>query len=334
MPATPGTPPTGLSPGPNGDANRIAVCIIALAFTAWLAWYYRFSPANSIAYVFHVAIAVPIIGLADTRWRHWVQVRFPASWRGGALIWFTLMVLIVATATPAQRGSATFLSLWAVYLAIPVAVFTIRSSGIRLVLATAAMVLPVGMLPMVRLAAPGRDTFSFGVLVLVDLGLMLLLLYRPDGRVVYSLWLSKWDAITATTAFLAYAAVALPLGLLLGFMRPGLGEPSIGAAVARLVELFFFVAVPEELVSRGLLQNGLERMLGRVGGLAAAAVIFGVAHIGHAPAPNWRYVLLATGAGAVYGTVFQRTRSITASAVTHALVDWTWFIFFAGLIPR
>jgi membrane protease YdiL (CAAX protease family) len=53
-------------------------------------------------------------------------------------------------------------------------------------------------------------------------------------------------------------------------------------------------------------------------------------HIGHPPSPNWRYALLACLAGVAYGYVYQRTRSIAASALTHALVDWTWIAAFAG----
>jgi hypothetical protein len=320
--------------GRHRNAARIAVCTWAFAFAAWLAWYYHFSAASSIAFACHVAIGVPILGLADPQWRSWAQRRLPASWRGGALIWVTLLGLVIVTATPAQRSTPAFIAIWATYLALPIIAFTVASSRVRLILGSALLVLPVGLLPMVRLTAPGRDPLSFGVLIIVDLALTLLLLYRPDERVLYSLWLSRRGAIIAMTAFVTYAVVALPLGLLLGFMRPGLAEHTVGAAVARLIELYFFVAIPEELVGRALLQNGLEQFVGQTRGLFIAAAIFGIAHIGHAPAPNWRYVLLATGAGLVYGWVYQKTRSITASALTHVLVDWTWFVFFAGLIGR
>jgi membrane protease YdiL (CAAX protease family) len=316
------------------DAKRIAVCAWGLAFAAWLAWCYHFSAANSAAFVFHLAVGVPILALADEQWRSWAQRHLPASWRGGAVIWTSLLGLVVVTAAPAQRADPTFTLIWAAYLALPIAAFAIASSRVRLIVGSAVIVLPVGLLPMVKLTVPGRDPLSFGVLIIVDLALTLVLLYRPDERVRYSLWLSKRDTLLATTAFLGYAIVALPLGLLLGFMRPGLGEPTVATALGRLVELYFFVAIAEELVGRAFLQNGLERVIGNTWGLCAAAAIFGIAHVGHAPAPNWRYVLLATGAGLVYGWVYQKTRSITASALTHVLVDWTWFVFFAGVIGK
>jgi membrane protease YdiL (CAAX protease family) len=40
--------------------------------------------------------------------------------------------------------------------------------------------------------------------------------------------------------------------------------------------------------------------------------------------------LLARLAALAYGHVYERTRSISASAVTHALVDWVWVALLAG----
>ena len=59
--------------------------------------------------------------------------------------------------------------------------------------------------------------------------------------------------------------------------------------------------------------------------LAAASLIFGIAHLNNGPQalPNWRYVILATIAGVAYGKVFQRASSVTAPALLHMLVDWT-----------
>src|SRR5688572_31601814 len=47
-------------------------------------------------------------------------------------------------------------------------------------------------------------------------------------------------------------------------------------------------------------------------------------HLRLAHLPDVRYVLLATLAGVPYGWLYLATRRITASAVTHALVDWIW----------
>jgi membrane protease YdiL (CAAX protease family) len=79
--------------------------------------------------------------------------------------------------------------------------------------------------------------------------------------------------------------------------------------------------VPEEFLFRGLIQNLLSRWLGVPLGLALASVVFGLSHL-----PDPRYAVLATIAGVAYGWVYLRTEKVTASAVTHALVDTVWVI--------
>ena len=66
-------------------------------------------------------------------------------------------------------------------------------------------------------------------------------------------------------------------------------------------------------------------LIGRSGTvhIGASSIIFGLAHL-----PDLRYVVLATLAGVAYGWVYLATRRITASAVTHALVDWIWLLLF------
>ena len=66
------------------------------------------------------------------------------------------------------------------------------------------------------------------------------------------------------------------------------------------------------------------------GVLVAASIIFGAAHLdnGPQPMPNWRYMILASIAGYGYGKVFEKSSSVTASALLHTLVDWTKHFFF------
>jgi len=83
-------------------------------------------------------------------------------------------------------------------------------------------------------------------------------------------------------------------------------------------------ALPEEILFRGFIQNCLMQKFGaNTRTLLVAALIFGCAHLnnGPQPLPNWRYMILATIAGAVYGKVFQESSSILASATLHALIN-------------
>ena len=114
-----------------------------------------------------------------------------------------------------------------------------------------------------------------------------------------------------------YAVVAIPIGLATGFLSWNPHVPATGPLTPVLI--YLLTALPEELLFRGIFQNLLMRRLGQWGGLAVAAVIFGIAHL-----PDFRYVALATLAGLAYGGVYASTRKITVSAITHAGVNSIW----------
>jgi membrane protease YdiL (CAAX protease family) len=125
--------------------------------------------------------------------------------------------------------------------------------------------------------------------------------------------------------FAAFTLLAIPIGFALGFISWNPNWRGPWQFAFDLITLFLFVAVPEELFFRGLLQNLLEGSWNsRYWAQAAASVLFGLMHILHAPFPNWPYVLLASIAGWFYGTAYRHTRSLTASATTHAMVDAVW----------
>jgi uncharacterized protein len=132
-------------------------------------------------------------------------------------------------------------------------------------------------------------------------------------------------------SFFIFAAIAIPLGIKIHFITFG---PSLSAIrplhlVGAGVGILFFTAWPEEFFFRGILQNCLTRSFNnKWAGLLVASVIFGFSHILHAPAPNWKYVLLASIAGIFYGRAYMKTGSIFPGALVHALVDLTWHVLF------
>ena len=123
-----------------------------------------------------------------------------------------------------------------------------------------------------------------------------------------------------------YSAVGIPLGFALRFITwhpQNIGLPIL----ASFVGIFLFIAIPEELFFRGMLQNLLEgSMHNPYAARAIASAIFGLSHIHHG-FPNWRYVIMAAIAGWFYGTAWQARRSLMAAAVTHAAVDTLWHHF-------
>jgi len=125
-----------------------------------------------------------------------------------------------------------------------------------------------------------------------------------------------------------FAPIAIGLGMALGFIQYHSGVPPASKVLTALLITFFFVAIPEELFFRGLLQNLLEARLGRVSAWLVASVIFGLSHFNKPRPFNWRYVLLATIAGLFYGRAWRDRRRLLSSGTTHTLVDVVWSLWF------
>lgn len=141
------------------------------------------------------------------------------------------------------------------------------------------------------------------------------------------------SVVLAVASYGAFLAVAIPASILTGFANPGIAKESAIRWVGGAILVYWVVAIPEEALFRGVIQNLLGQALGNeTAAISLASVIFGLSHLNNGPHPDWRYIVLATIAGVAYGFVYLRTRQITSSAITHALVDFTWHGFFAG--PR
>jgi membrane protease YdiL (CAAX protease family) len=194
---------------------------------------------------------------------------------------------------------------------------------VRVLGAAIALWLPIefDLLPQLRLPPPdGLRAAPFAALAA---GLYLFLVACPLDRIGYTFRLSGRDLRVALIATAAFAVVGVPIGLMTGFLEWNPRPDPVRVAVAPIA-IYLATGVPEEFLFRGLIQNTLERALGRAA-LPIASIIFGLAHL-----PDVRYVLLATLAGVAYGWVYLATRRITASAVTHALVDWIWVLLLRG----
>ena len=140
---------------------------------------------------------------------------------------------------------------------------------------------------------------------------------------------AEWVATLRATVPVALATIAVVLAasLALGHVR---FDPRWTPAFAVWAPInLLTTCVSEEAFFRGFLQReiGLALEGRRHGGaiaLAISAVLFGLAHA----AGGWRYVLLATLAGAGYAVAFQRTLRVEAAILTHFTVNATHFLLF------
>jgi len=178
----------------------------------------------------------------------------------------------------------------------------------------------------------GYELYLFRPLFCVCVGAYGFLVIRNLEGVGYRLGFRKKDIVDGLANFAAFALPAIPLGYALGFIAFRPQSVSLGEFAAQLFTIYLTIAIPEELLFRGILQNFLVRSLRgpRHGlyGLLLASVIFGASHLHHAPVPNWRYALMATLAGIFYGNAYRTRQRLSSPALTHALVDVVWHFWF------
>jgi uncharacterized protein len=164
--------------------------------------------------------------------------------------------------------------------------------------------------------------------MLTDVALYLYIVQHRLSGIGFDLRLRWRDVGIGAREWAFFAPIGIGLGLALGFLRFHARLPAAGTFAGTALVTFIFVALPEELFFRGLLQNLLETRLPPRGALALAAAIFGLSHYIHGAVFNWRYVILAAIAGWFYGRAWRSERRIAASAISHTLVDTVWVTWF------
>ena len=168
-------------------------------------------------------------------------------------------------------------------------------------------------------------------LLFVDAAAWCWVFVRPVPRLGYSISLSSRTLRVASLNFVYFAVIAMPASMALHFAGWDNQWRGIQDFCISYVEVLIFIAWLEELLFRGFLQSLLSSTLKseRLGQLTAS-LAFGFSHILLAPAPNWRYVILASVAGWFYGAAFRQARNLMAPCLTHALVDTAWRTWFGG----
>lgn len=232
-------------------------------------------------------------------------------WRGGIAAAYSLAPAVLAASASGRKPGA-----WQDYVAMVVIALPIKMGWLR-----------------VLFPFPGfRLIYLLTVLMAVNAALAAFLFVRRlDGIGYVAGWGRGWTwAFAAPLA--AIAAIDIPLGTRLRFIgfAPRHGDWRFMAV--NVFAIFFFTAVPEELLFRGVLQNTLGKAFSSEGtGWIVASIIFGFSHIANGRFPNWKYVLLATIAGLFYGYAWRKSRSIFPGALVHAAVDGMWFLLFRTL---
>jgi membrane protease YdiL (CAAX protease family) len=126
-------------------------------------------------------------------------------------------------------------------------------------------------------------------------------------------------------------ALVVPAGLATGFLRWAPQFPGLAGALVGLIGIWFTIALPEELVFRGVVQefavSALTRRLWKVVALVVVSAAFGLTHWNNvelAFLPH--YAGFATIAGVIYGVAYLRA-GLFGAMLVHTLVDFLWELF-------
>lgn len=291
-------------------------CLLLLAYLAfsadpWLRHLRRVAatPARKVTLAATLALPYAIVALAQGR-----PLSTVAGDTGIWLLYLVLPALAVAYRPPTARPLH------------PLDIFVIL-----------AIWFPVEFdwLPGIDAQIGGTSLPLAPLLLVVNFGFLAFLVLRPLPGIGFSWRITAADLRTVVLALVAYMLFALPVGILTDFLVLGFAGFDLGAWLLAFVLGYLAVALPEELLFRGAIQNQLTRRLGDARlGLFIAAVIFGLSHLNngtlnHGP-PNWHYALMATGAGLAYGWAWQRSGKITVSALVHATVNFVWSLWLQG----
>lgn len=186
--------------------------------------------------------------------------------------------------------------------------------------------------PADRVFTEAEELYFFLPLFCVCVGGYSFMVIRNLEGIGYRLGFRKPDFIDGASNFAAFTLLAIPLGYALHFIRFRPHSVPLFEMGFQLFAIYLTIAIPEEFLFRGVLQNFLSKSLSgprhAIYALLIASVIFGASHLHHAPVPNWRYAILATLAGLFYGNAFRTRQRLSSAALTHALVDTIWHFWF------
>jgi membrane protease YdiL (CAAX protease family) len=222
-----------------------------------------------------------------------------------------------------------FVGMW-VLAAVPSALLESCRPNPRLVWQDAVVLLVLVATHLLRLLEPAWPAQFAAVpkLFLIDVVAYLYLIVRPIEGVGYSLVPSLSALRIGLREWLFFLPFGIGLGTVLHFTHFQARWPTVGSVGLAVVATFLFVAIPEELFFRGIVQNLLETRIGRVGALIVAAVLFGFSHYHRGGSFDWRYILLAAIAGIFYGRAWRARHQLLAAILTHTAIDVVWSMWF------
>jgi uncharacterized protein len=182
---------------------------------------------------------------------------------------------------------------------------------------------------------PGLAVAILGRLALFRSAALVLIIQRHIRETGYGFIPNRREWRIGALHYLGFLPAAACLALPLKLVRVGAPAP-LWKTIGIFLAFFWVVALFEEFIFRGVLQQWLEEWTRRIQprwrprtvALVLTSIIFGAAHLWFRGFPNWRWALLAGILGWFCGHARNQAGTIRAGIVTHALVVATWRGFF------
>ncbi len=279
-----------------------------------------------------LALLIPYIGFGFPGIASGLRRLAPAGWRGAAAATGVAVPAVLAldwgrgveTVGPAV-GLIAYASLCAILFAWAARIG--EPPNVADALAVLAVWVPVeiGLLQGLWRREGVDPSYLLGKTLCLSVLLAGCVAVRPVGGIGYRWRFRLEDAGTAAVATAAFLVVAVPVGLATGFVAFDPRAVSPEGLIFRILAIGLFVALPEEVLFRGvifnLLQKGIVSRHGPWPALVISCLIFGLSHMNNFPYGDLRYALLATYAGACYAWCYLRTGNLLAGILTHTAVD-------------
>lgn len=302
---------------------RKTVCstvVVFLAFTAayvplwfWLGYSYELHVVSTVVFA-SIGVLVPmgLFGgyLGDFEDAGTVKVVF------GGLVVAVLVEELLLNSVLAAYGFA-FSVLALVLLPVLAVLYGRDNSWLRVALEAVALIFATRVV----LSPFSLEFFTLPVFlpVIYTLILIALVLYLTYRRIRAGEIRIRLDR----HSFGFQVGAALGVGVALGLTEYVVLKPQpilLGTGfvqmLAYIVVVMIMVAVVEEILFRGLLQTPLEKVMPNWQAIGVCSVMFGLMHVGWM---NPLEVLLAYGAGVVFGYMTTATESLTAPIVAHGV---------------
>jgi len=311
-----------------------ALCFAGVLYASWLGYGGRAFAATLTAFSFFflVQLILAARGVSDS-----ISARFSTA--GGFLLgsaaFLVYLIYAVGTNTFAFGRAGVIAGLVFAPLALALSAKQKQPPGVwQDFLTLAGVWVAVKFLPSHWLwpYPDAKLAYVFTVLLCLNVALAAFLVLRRIPGMGYCIGWGKSWGLYVLGSLIVFAFIAIPLGRAIHFIEFAPRWREWHSLPLTVLGILFFIAWPEELLFRGLLQNLLSRASRNdLAGWWTAAVLFGFSHITNGGFPNWRYVILASIAGIFYGWTWRKTGSIFASALVHAGVDLIWHFLFRTL---